>query len=139
LHAPKIKARTAGRGRGPAQKQTDVFPAETKALFRLLKAKLLGGRPLLWGGYRLEEVFLRPPEASIWFRLSPADRQRAGGDVVALLSRAAPKGPKPLVRLGSHGIFFPVDGWADKSVLGPMARSLLAVLGKARRELARVS
>jgi hypothetical protein len=146
LHAPPLKdAPKSGRralrlpGRGPRQAQGDLFPAETKALFRLLKAKLLDGRPQRWGGYKLEEVFLRPPEPSIWFRLSPPRGRAAGADLVALLSRAAPGGPKPLVRLGSHGIFFPVEGQADRAVLAPMARSLLAVLGQAHKDLTKAS
>lgn len=137
LHAPPLKDRPAsGRGRGPARAPAELFPAETKALFRLLKAKLLGGRPTLWGGYRLEEVFLRPPEPSIWFRLSPArHKAAAGADVVAMLQRTAPDGPKPLLRLGGFGICFPVEGRAPKALLGPMARGIIAALGEARREL----
>ena len=139
LHAPPLKDRPeAGRGRGPAQAQADIFPAETKALFRLLQAKLLRDRPVRWGGYRLEEVFLRPPEASIWFRLTPVGRPAASGkDLVALLFRSRPDGPKPLVRLGSLGICFPLSGRMDRSVLGPMARSLVSVFKEAHRDIDR--
>lgn len=139
LHAPALKGRPASAGRKKIR-PADIIPPETKALFRLLKAKLLGGRPPLWGGYRLEEVFLRPPEPSIWFRLkAPRGRTASGRDVVALLSRAAPDGPKPLLRLGSFGICFPVEGLAHKALLGPMARSLIAVLGEARQDLRRAA
>jgi hypothetical protein len=138
LHAPPLKGRpAASRSRGPAGALPEMFPAQTKALFRLLKAKLLGGRPPRWGGYRLAEVFLRPPEASIWFRLNPAGRRAAGEDMVVILSKTAPGGPKPLVRLGSLGIFLPMEQQADASLLRPMARSLLAAFREARRDIAR--
>ncbi|MDD5627754.1 MAG: DUF6395 domain-containing protein [Elusimicrobia bacterium] len=129
LHAPPLKDRP-GPGRGPAV----LVPAETKALFRLLQAKLLGARRPRWGGCRLEEVFLRPPEPSVWFRL----RSPRGRDVVALLRRTAPDGPQPVLRLGALGICFPLEGRRPKALLGPMARAILAVLREARRELGRV-
>ncbi|MBI5241275.1 MAG: hypothetical protein HY926_12455 [Elusimicrobia bacterium] len=138
LHAPPLKDRpAAARNRGPAGARPEPFSAQTKALFRLLQSKLLGGRPPHWGGYRLEEVFLRPPEASIWFRLSPAGRRAAAGELVLLLSATAPDGPRPLVRLGSLGIFSPLESRADASVLRPMARSLVAVFREARQDITR--
>jgi hypothetical protein len=138
LHAPPLKDRPApSRDRGPAGARPAPFPPRTKALFRLLKDKLLGGRPPRWGGYRLEEIFLRPPEASIWFRLSPAGRRTEDGDMVVLLAQTAPDGPRPVLRLGSLGIFFPQEGRVDDSVLRPMARSLVAAMRQARRDLVR--
>ena len=135
LHAPPLKA-ASGPARGPAGARPEPFPAETKALFRLLQSKLMAGRAPRWGGYRLEEIFLRPPEASVWFRLSPASRKASGKDVVVLLAKAEPGGPQPQVRLGSLGIFFPLTERADATVLRPMARRLVEVFQEARRDVA---
>lgn len=137
LHAPPLKGTAPVRARGPAGARPEPFPEQTKALFRLLQAKLLGGKLPRWGSYRLEEIFLRPPEASIWFRLSPAGRRAAGGDIVVLLSKTTPGGPRPQVSLGSLGIFFPIEDRADASILRPMARRLVEVFRQARRDMAR--
>ena len=65
--------------------------------------------------------------------------EEPGGDLAALLFRIAPDGPKPVVRLGSLGICFPVTGRAEKSVLRPMVNSLAVVFREAGRELGRAT
>ena len=118
---------------GPA-----TIPPETKALFRLLQAKLLTDPPPRWGPYRLDDVFLRPsdPGVCLWLSRVQEEAARPGEAVIARLFRIQRPGDRFLVRLGTLGLDFESPRPIGMDLLRPLVLSLSGVFKQARVESA---
>jgi hypothetical protein len=138
LYAPVDRLGSAVRSASAAPAQTiRSWSAETRALYKLLRRKLPAGERAAWGGYRLDEVFLRPGDDSVCLWLSRAPEGTtppAGGVMVVRLFRRRDE-VHAHARLGSLAIFFESPGPPDRSLVRGLLGSLKAVFEQARREI----
>lgn len=133
LHAPPLKGMSGGAAAAPAGPPPGGgagYPAETKALFRMLKAKLPKDEGP-WGGWRIGEVYLRNQDPGVCLRLL-----RNGEGATLRLFKITGPADKFLVRLGSLGLACASERPPDRKVVLGLARSLLAAFAQARQELA---
>ena len=115
-----------------------MFSPETKALHKLLRAKLLRTPAPRWGPYRLDDVFLRPsdPAVCLWLSRVPAEGAPVEEAVVARLFRIGPRGDRFLLRLGALGLDFESPRPIGMDLLRPLVLSLSGAFKEARAEAA---
>jgi hypothetical protein len=122
----------------PDRRVLAEFPYEIKALYKLLKTKLLGGPAQRWGNYRLDDVFLRPGEACVclWLSTAPGCPTPPGGDaVVVRLFRITPEVDRFRARLGTLGLELESTGPVSDTEVRLLVGSLKKVFQEARREI----
>lgn len=138
-HANRPPPGSAARLAPAGRPRPEMFPAETKALLKLLKSKLMDGPPLRWGPFQLDDVFLRPgdPGVCLWLSPVPDGGAPSGAQpIIARLFRIGPPGDRFLVRLGTLGLDFESPRPVGIELLRPLVLSLAGVFREARAELA---
>ncbi len=138
LYAPVDRLGSAVRSASAAPAQTiRAWSAEIRALYKLLRRKLPAGEHAAWGGYRLDEVFLRPGDDAVCLWLSRAPQRAslpAGGALVVRLFRRRDEAHAH-ARLGSLAIFCESPGPPDRALVRGLLGSLREVFEQARREI----